>query len=117
MIRRPPRSTLFPYTTLFRSSGRAMAEIMSLTFMDFMAMPILAPGIGQLLLLVGPWQTIFIFMGGLALVFGAWTLLRLPETLPPARRRALTPDSVLDGFRIVFTNRIALFYALAATFI
>src|SRR2546430_7353923 len=24
MIRRPPRSTLFPYTTLFRSSGRAL---------------------------------------------------------------------------------------------
>src|SRR2546427_5156679 len=24
MIRRPPRSTLFPYTTLFRSGGRAM---------------------------------------------------------------------------------------------
>src|SRR3712207_8345804 len=23
MIRRPPRSTLFPYTTLFRSNGRA----------------------------------------------------------------------------------------------
>src|SRR5688572_32121081 len=27
MIRRPPRSTLFPYTTLFRSDG-AMAETM-----------------------------------------------------------------------------------------
>src|SRR2546427_4121526 len=25
MIRRPPRSTLFPYTTLFRSAGRAAA--------------------------------------------------------------------------------------------
>src|SRR3712207_7915043 len=25
MIRRPPRSTLFPYTTLFRSSGRQPA--------------------------------------------------------------------------------------------
>src|SRR3712207_7088980 len=25
MIRRPPRSTLFPYTTLFRSRGRALA--------------------------------------------------------------------------------------------
>src|SRR5438045_8009058 len=24
MIRRPPRSTLFPYTTLFRSCGRAL---------------------------------------------------------------------------------------------
>src|SRR2546421_8717206 len=26
MIRRPPRSTLFPYTTLFRSDARAGAE-------------------------------------------------------------------------------------------
>src|SRR3712207_7355026 len=26
MIRRPPRSTLFPYTTLFRSHGRAGAR-------------------------------------------------------------------------------------------
>src|SRR5690349_23457493 len=26
MIRRPPRSTLFPYTTLFRSPGRRSAE-------------------------------------------------------------------------------------------
>src|SRR5437667_8938590 len=27
MIRRPPRSTLFPYTTLFRSKGRAFPHI------------------------------------------------------------------------------------------
>src|SRR2546422_5413681 len=27
MIRRPPRSTLFPYTTLFRSRVRGIAEI------------------------------------------------------------------------------------------
>src|SRR2546426_6990554 len=27
MIRRPPRSTLFPYTTLFRSQGRGAAGI------------------------------------------------------------------------------------------
>src|SRR5215216_7355374 len=26
MIRRPPRSTLFPYTTLFRSEGRRAAQ-------------------------------------------------------------------------------------------
>src|SRR2546430_6906818 len=26
MIRRPPRSTLFPYTTLFRSDGRAVGQ-------------------------------------------------------------------------------------------
>src|SRR2546430_9619178 len=27
MIRRPPRSTLFPYTTLFRSAARALARV------------------------------------------------------------------------------------------
>src|SRR3712207_8747433 len=27
MIRRPPRSTLFPYTTLFRSTGRCAAIV------------------------------------------------------------------------------------------
>src|SRR2546422_8280476 len=27
MIRRPPRSTLFPYTTLFRSHGLAVADL------------------------------------------------------------------------------------------
>src|SRR3712207_7618367 len=31
MIRRPPRSTLFPYTTLFRSSGGAQVERVVLT--------------------------------------------------------------------------------------
>src|SRR5947208_13455124 len=30
MIRRPPRSTLFPYTTLFRSRGAALAFILGL---------------------------------------------------------------------------------------
>src|SRR5256885_13238347 len=28
MIRRPPRSTLFPYTTLFRSRGQAVVALM-----------------------------------------------------------------------------------------
>src|SRR5687768_18188256 len=29
MIRRPPRSTLFPYTTLFRSQGRPGARVVT----------------------------------------------------------------------------------------
>src|SRR3712207_7885847 len=32
MIRRPPRSTLFPYTTLFRSIPSAIPEAMAMTF-------------------------------------------------------------------------------------
>ncbi|UXN72487.1 multidrug effflux MFS transporter [Devosia sp. A8/3-2] len=97
-------------------SGRAMAEVMSLTFMVFMAIPIIAPGIGRVLLLTGPWHTIFLFMGGLAAVFGLWAFIRLPETLALANRRELTLSSILDGFRIVVTNRVAFYYGLAGTF-
>src|SRR2546430_12790516 len=34
MIRRPPRSTLFPYTTLFRSDWRALANIANTTLVE-----------------------------------------------------------------------------------
>jgi DHA1 family bicyclomycin/chloramphenicol resistance-like MFS transporter len=98
-----------------RFSGSAMAEVMSLAFMVFMIVPIVAPAIGEVLLLTGPWQGIFFFMGGLALMVGAWALLRLPETLEAAHRRPLTPRSILGGFRLVVSNRPALWYALAGT--
>jgi DHA1 family bicyclomycin/chloramphenicol resistance-like MFS transporter len=98
-------------------SGRAMAEVMSLTFMVFMAIPVIAPGMGQVLLLTGPWQYIFFFMAGLAAVFGLWGLLRLPETLPIANRRPLTFKGVFDGFVIVCTNRAAFSYGLAGMFL
>jgi DHA1 family bicyclomycin/chloramphenicol resistance-like MFS transporter len=100
-----------------RYSGREMAEVMSLTFMVFMAIPIIAPGVGQVLLLTGPWQSIFIFMGLLALAFWLWTYFRLPETLPVDQRRPLSLASVVDGFRIVFTNRVAISYGLAGMFL
>lgn len=98
-----------------RFSGRAMAEVMSLTFMVFMAIPIVAPGIGQVLLLTGPWQMIFLFMAGLAAVIGLWGYFRLPETLTEENRRPLSFSGVAQGFRIVLTNRVALFYGLAGT--
>ncbi|SFV30905.1 MFS transporter, DHA1 family, bicyclomycin/chloramphenicol resistance protein [Devosia crocina] len=100
-----------------RYSGREMAEVMSLTFMVFMAIPIIAPGIGQVLLLTGPWQTIFLFMGGLAVAFALWTYFRLPETLPLDKRRPLSVSGLASSFKLVFTNRPALFYGLAGMFL
>src|SRR2546430_12352005 len=35
MIRRPPRSTLFPYTTLFRSEGVVLREHVAVDHPDF----------------------------------------------------------------------------------
>ena len=100
-----------------RYQGREMAEVMSLVFMVFMAIPIIAPGIGQVILLIGDWHNIFIFMGLLAAAFWLWTFFRLPETLPVSERRPLSFKSVFDGFVIVCTNRVAFSYGLAGTFL
>src|SRR2546422_7331832 len=43
MIRRPPRSTLFPYTTLFRSPERAGFSISTVTRNVPISSPILPP--------------------------------------------------------------------------
>jgi DHA1 family bicyclomycin/chloramphenicol resistance-like MFS transporter len=100
-----------------RFSGREMAEVMSLTFMVFMAVPIIAPGIGQVILLTGPWHYIFLFMSGLAAVILAWAFLRLPETLRPEYRRPLRLAVIVEGFRLVFSNRVAFFYGLSGMFL
>src|SRR3712207_7811556 len=42
MIRRPPRSTLFPYTTLFRSPGFIAIRIFLKQFADGVAAPAVA---------------------------------------------------------------------------
>lgn len=100
-----------------RFSGREMASVMSLAFMVFMAIPIIAPGIGQVLLLTGPWHYIFIFMAALATVITLWAWFRLPETLHPDYRRALKLSIIVEGFRLVLTNRVAFFYGLNGMFL
>jgi DHA1 family bicyclomycin/chloramphenicol resistance-like MFS transporter len=74
--------------------GSAMARVMSLTMIVFMIVPVLAPAFGQAVLAVGTWRHIFIGLGVYGAVLAAWTLLRLPETLAPGNRRALSPGNI-----------------------
>ena len=97
--------------------GRAMAEVMSLIMMVFMIVPVIAPGTGQIILLFGDWHLIFVFMAVVALAVAAWMYFRLPETLHEEDVRPFTVASVLGGFRIVLTNRVALCYTIASMFI
>jgi DHA1 family bicyclomycin/chloramphenicol resistance-like MFS transporter len=98
-----------------RFGGRAMAEIMSLIFMVFMIIPVVAPGIGQIVMLFAEWHMIFVCMGAIALAIVIWAAVRLPETLHPEDRRPFTAASIWKAFRIVLTNRISLWYTLAST--
>ena len=94
-------------------AGRAMGRVMSLVMMVFMIVPVLAPGIGQLILLVAPWRWMF----GLLLVGGGvmlwWVSRRLPETLHPEHRRPLRLGSLLAAYREALTTRITCGYMLA----
>ena len=98
-----------------RYSGRTMARVMSLSFLVFLGVPILAPTLGQLVLTVAPWPWIF---GVLALAGGAfmiWAAIRLPETLHPEDRMPIRVGRIAGAFREAVTNRQAIGYTLAMT--
>jgi MFS transporter, DHA1 family, multidrug resistance protein len=93
--------------------GDEMAKTLSLVFMVMMVSPILAPALGQFLLTVMSWQGLFAFMAGLGGLVWLWIFFRLPETMKPENRRAFTFKSIIEGFGIVFGNRVSLAYIMA----
>jgi DHA1 family bicyclomycin/chloramphenicol resistance-like MFS transporter len=94
-------------------SGRQMARVMSLTFMVFLTVPILAPSLGQLILFAAPWRYIFFVCGVFAAIVCAWAMARLPETLHPEYRLTLTRSHIANAIRLVLFNRSSLCYTLA----
>ena len=96
-------------------SGRQMARVMSLTFVVFLTVPILAPSLGQLVLFVASWRYIFIVCGLFAAIVWLWSFVRLPETLHPEYRLILHPGSIASAVKLVVGNRISSCYTLATT--
>ena len=96
-----------------RFGGEEMARTMGFVMATFMLVPVVAPSLGALLIRLGPWRLVFwapcVFAGLLAL----W-LTRLPETLPPERRRGVSPRDMLGALRIVARTRATVAYGLAA---
>src|SRR2546429_9971080 len=79
MIRRPPRSTLFPYTTLFRSTGEPPRQLKGFARVD------LAPGGAAVVsFTLGPYA-LSVWDGG----SGGWVLR-------PGTYRAMIGDSSSD---------------------
>lgn len=99
------------------SAGPAMARVMSFVMSVFMVVPILAPGVGQLILLVADWRTIFVMFFATAAIATLWLALRQAETLPRERRSPLSPAALLSAAGVFFGNAVAFGYTLAAGFI
>ncbi|WP_432450149.1 multidrug effflux MFS transporter [Aliiroseovarius marinus] len=95
--------------------GREMARVNSMAFTFFVLVPAVAPLIGQWVVLGFGWRhmfTTYIIMAALILT---WFLTRQPETLPPERRRKLSPGPTITAFKTVLSTRVTLLYMAVIT--
>lgn len=97
-----------------RFEGDAMARTMSTIMMVFMAVPVMAPMLGQLVLVFAPWQVIFIVLSAFGALALLWVLVRLPETLNPADKIPINMPSVVRSWRHVILHRNAVGHVLAS---
>ena len=97
--------------------GRQMARLMSFAMAVFILVPTVAPALGQVILWLGGWRTIFTTFFAIAAIAFAWFTLRQPETLPAERRRSFSPRAIGRVVAEILRIRTALGYTLATGFV
>ncbi len=95
-------------------SGADMARIMSFIMAVFIIGPVIAPTLGQIVLLAFNWQMIFVCLALIAVITMLWFGLRQIETLPPSKRTTLSSKRIVSSIFETCTNREALGYTVAA---
>ncbi len=93
--------------------GDAMAKRLSLVFMVFMIVPVVAPTLGAAVAALAGWRAIFIVLAVMGVLMLLW-LRRLPETLPVEERRSLEWKSLWSGWAQVTRHRRAAGYMIAS---
>jgi DHA1 family bicyclomycin/chloramphenicol resistance-like MFS transporter len=94
--------------------GNKMARVMSLIMVFFILVPALAPSVGQLILFVGDWHAIFLFIFLVAFAGLLWLAIRQPETLSEDKRLAFSFSVIFSGIKETVTHRVTLLYIIAA---
>ncbi|PEQ14722.1 Bcr/CflA subfamily drug resistance transporter [Novosphingobium sp. PC22D] len=100
-----------------RFDGDRMARIQSLVAMVFMVVPMIAPMLGQAVLLVAGWRAIFAIMALLSLCVAFWIGARLPETLHDDYRQPVMPRAILRNMGEALGTRSAVGYIIGLAFI
>jgi DHA1 family bicyclomycin/chloramphenicol resistance-like MFS transporter len=102
-------------TALVRDAhaGRGMARVMSFVSTVFILVPVLAPSIGQAVLVFTSWRAIFWGLVVIAIANVAWFALRQPETLPVSHRVRFSLKGVARGAAETFRHPLTLGYMIA----
>ena len=95
-------------------SGRAMARVSSLAVMTFMIFPVIAPWIGEHILMFGSWRLIFNMIAIVSAAVLVWFVLRMPETLARERRVPLEAGLLFANWKRTVMDRLSLGYAAAS---
>ncbi len=97
-----------------RFGGAAMARILSLIFMVFILVPMIAPALGQLITALAGWRAIFVGYLGWAALIALWLALRQPETLPPDRRVPFRVIPLLRNANLILRHAQVMALTIAA---
>ena len=97
-----------------RFGGDRMARMMSTISMIFMFVPMVAPTVGQLVLLFAGWRWIFAVLALMAAIVGIWVFVRLDETLRPEFRQPIHPATILGNMGTAAINRDAFGYVIGS---
>lgn len=100
-----------------RYEGRAMARVMSFVTTVFILVPMIAPTLGQAIMLFSGWRAIFAVFVLLALMALIWFGLRMPETLARENRAPFSLGRITAATREIVSNRTALGYTIVAGFV
>jgi MFS transporter, DHA1 family, multidrug resistance protein len=98
-------------------AGPRMAKVMSMSYVVFLIVPILAPSLGQAILVFAEWRAIFLVMAGLGAAVGVWAWLRLPETLAMENRHRPDVGHLRRVGLFIVTDMSSVVYTLAMAFL
>jgi DHA1 family bicyclomycin/chloramphenicol resistance-like MFS transporter len=74
----------------------------------------IAPTLGQAILLFSGWRSIFVSFVLMALFMLVWFALRMPETLAPENRAPFSPRRIIDATHEIVRIRPAIGYTVSA---
>jgi DHA1 family bicyclomycin/chloramphenicol resistance-like MFS transporter len=94
--------------------GRAMARVMSFVMTVFILVPMVAPSLGQAILIFSGWRMIFGSFIFLAVISLVWFALRMPETLAPENRAPFSLRRIIDATLEIARIRPAIGYTVSA---
>jgi DHA1 family bicyclomycin/chloramphenicol resistance-like MFS transporter len=94
--------------------GSDVARFFALTMLISGLAPILGPVLGGQLLRFTSWRGAFVFLAAIGIILLVASVLGLPETLQPERRRSGGIGETLATFRGLASDRVFAGYALAS---